>query len=266
MNHNLLININKERDRNIKLNNNKNRHHGSLLWTRNQNKSNQRAPSTLFSSNNNLSPRQVANKAYSLAIKKLDKDDKRHKPKYHVRERLLLCNTLSKAEQFLQKRTARTNRRVMSFEEEEGPITSEEDLTAINIIQTNHDLSLQQQPYQHHYDHQYHHVEYHSPLSHSDQDNEDDEHHDQHDDEIDNQQQQLFNINHHNNNQSSSNNSMHLSMKSLAPMGDNAFVIPQDDEDFLQYPSFLIPNSSIVSPDCRSIGTQNHHISPIASI
>ncbi|KAI9307734.1 hypothetical protein BJ944DRAFT_261445 [Cunninghamella echinulata] len=236
----------------------------SLLWTRNQNKSNQRAaPSTLFSSNNNLSPRQVANKAYSLAIKKLDKDDKRHKPKYHVRERLLLCNTLSRAEQFLQKRTARTNRRVMSFEEEDGPITSEEDLTAINIIQTNHDLSLQQQ-HQHHYDHQYHHVEYHSPLSHSDQDNEDD--HDQHDDEMNNHQQQLFNIDHHHNNQPSSNDSMHLSMKSLAPMGDNAFVIPQDDEDFLQYPSFLIPNSSIVSPDCRSIGTQNHHISPIASI
>ncbi|CAO3650273.1 unnamed protein product [Cunninghamella blakesleeana] len=256
----------------------------SLLWGRN--KSNQKAPSTIFSSNNNLSPRQVANKAYSLAIKKLDKDDKRHKPKYHVRERLLLCNTLSRAEQFLQKRTARTNRRVMSFEEEDGPISSDDDVATVNSINiANHQdnsadgsslLSIQQQ---HQYDHQFHHVEHHSPLSHSDSDESDNNNEinpfEPYQQEVQQQEQQelLYNNNnsyHHNNNNnntSSSLSSMDLTtMKSLAPMGDNAFVIPQDDEDYLQYPSFLIPNSSMVSPDCRSIGTQNHHISPIASI
>lgn len=88
----------------------------SLLWKQQQQ---QRSPSTLFSSTTTLSPRQVANKAYSLAIKKLDRDDKRSRPRYNVRERLLLCHTLTHAEQFLQKRTARTNRRVMAFEEDD---------------------------------------------------------------------------------------------------------------------------------------------------
>ncbi|SAM03826.1 hypothetical protein [Absidia glauca] len=88
----------------------------SLLWKQQQQ---QRSPSTLFSSTTTLSPRQVANKAYSLAIKKLDRDDKRSRPRYNVRERLLLCHTLTHAEQFLQKRTARTNRRVMAFEDDD---------------------------------------------------------------------------------------------------------------------------------------------------
>ncbi|KAG2205607.1 hypothetical protein INT46_010769 [Mucor plumbeus] len=63
-----------------------------------------------------LSPRQVANKAYSLAIKKLDRDDKRRRPHYTVRERLLLSNTMTKAEDLLNKRTPRSNRRVLASE------------------------------------------------------------------------------------------------------------------------------------------------------
>lgn len=66
--------------------------------------------------NSNLSPRQVANKAYSLAIKKLDRDDKRRRPQYTVRERLLLSNTMIKAEDVLNKRTPRFNRRVLASE------------------------------------------------------------------------------------------------------------------------------------------------------
>ncbi|CAO3585764.1 unnamed protein product [Absidia cylindrospora] len=92
----------------------------SLLWIKNQNsKLNNRAPSSIFSNNSNLSPRQIATKACNVAIKKLDRDDKRSRPQYNVRERLLLCNTLSNAEKFLQKRTPRTNRRVMAFEEDD---------------------------------------------------------------------------------------------------------------------------------------------------
>ncbi|GAA5796504.1 hypothetical protein EDC94DRAFT_615186 [Helicostylum pulchrum] len=76
------------------------------------------------STNASLSPRQVANKAYSLAIKKLDKDDKRRRPQYSVRERLLLSNTMNKAEDVLNKRTTRLNRRVLSFESDEDVIPS----------------------------------------------------------------------------------------------------------------------------------------------
>jgi hypothetical protein len=67
--------------------------------------------------NSNLSPRQVANKAYTLAIKKLDRDDKSRRPQYTVRERLLLSNTMSKAEDLLNKRTPRFNRRVLASED-----------------------------------------------------------------------------------------------------------------------------------------------------
>lgn len=55
----------------------------------------------------NLSPRQVANKAYQLGMKKLDKDDKRKRPQYSVRERLLLSNTIVKAEEMLNKSKCR---------------------------------------------------------------------------------------------------------------------------------------------------------------
>jgi hypothetical protein len=72
--------------------------------------------STMNSTTSNLSPRQVANKAYTLAIKKLDRDDKRCRPQYTVRERLLLSNTMAKAEDVLNKRTPRFNRRVLACE------------------------------------------------------------------------------------------------------------------------------------------------------
>ncbi|KAI8642734.1 hypothetical protein BD408DRAFT_416139 [Parasitella parasitica] len=70
-----------------------------------------------------LSPRQVANKAYSLAIKKLDRDDNRRRPHYTVRERLLLSHTMTKAEDLLNKRTARSNRRVLASEFDDDVIT-----------------------------------------------------------------------------------------------------------------------------------------------
>lgn len=76
------------------------------------------APCTIFSTTT-LSPRQIANKAYTLGCKKLDRDDKRSKQKYHVRERLLINNTISKAEEVLNTRTRRTNRRVMAAEDED---------------------------------------------------------------------------------------------------------------------------------------------------
>jgi len=72
---------------------------------------------TNMTNNSNLSPRQVANKAYTLAIKKLDRDDKRRRPQYTVRERLLLSNTMNKAEDLLNKRTPRFNRRVLASED-----------------------------------------------------------------------------------------------------------------------------------------------------
>ncbi|KAI9307891.1 hypothetical protein BJ944DRAFT_228230 [Cunninghamella echinulata] len=75
-------------------------------------------PTTIFASKQ-LSPRQIATKALTLGCKKLDRDDKRSRPLYNVRERLLLCNTIARAEEVLNKRTRRTNRRVMSAEDEE---------------------------------------------------------------------------------------------------------------------------------------------------
>ncbi|KAK4513717.1 aminophospholipid translocase [Mucor velutinosus] len=77
---------------------------------------NKKSSTASSSSASNLSPRQVANKAYSLAIKKLDRDDKRRRPHYTVRERLLLSNTMTKAEDLLNKRTPRSNRRVLASE------------------------------------------------------------------------------------------------------------------------------------------------------
>ncbi|CAO3685397.1 unnamed protein product [Umbelopsis vinacea] len=65
------------------------------------------------------SPRQVATRAYSLACKKLDRDERNDKPKYAIRERLLLYRTMLQAEEVLQKRTRRTIRRVMDAEEDE---------------------------------------------------------------------------------------------------------------------------------------------------
>lgn len=84
-------------------------------WINKNNKSN-------TMNNSNLSPRQVANRAYSLAIKKLDKDDKRRRPQYTVRERLLLSNTMARAEDLLNKRTSRFNRRVLAVENDEEVI------------------------------------------------------------------------------------------------------------------------------------------------
>lgn len=77
-----------------------------------------------MNNSSNLSPRQIANKAYSLAIKKLDKDDKRRRPQYTVRERLLLSNTMTRAEDLLNKRTSRLNRRVMAVEHEDEVVSS----------------------------------------------------------------------------------------------------------------------------------------------
>lgn len=77
---------------------------------------NKKSSTASTSTTSNLSPRQVANKAYSLAIKKLDRDDKRRRPHYTVRERLLLSNTMTKAEDLLNKRTPRSNRRVLASE------------------------------------------------------------------------------------------------------------------------------------------------------
>ncbi|KAF7722309.1 hypothetical protein EC973_003460 [Apophysomyces ossiformis] len=104
---------------------------------------NNRAPTTIFFQSA-LSPRQIANKAITLGCKKLDRDDKRSRPRYDVRERLLLCNTIAKAEELLNKRTRRTNRRVMAAEDEEGEDSFNE--------------SKNHQP------HSYHSQESHSPL------------------------------------------------------------------------------------------------------
>lgn len=82
------------------------------------------APCTIFSTTT-LSPRQIANKAYTLGCKKLDRDEKRSKQKYHVRERLLINNTISKAEEVLNTRTRRTNRRVMAAEDEDEDSSDE---------------------------------------------------------------------------------------------------------------------------------------------
>ncbi|CAO3656280.1 unnamed protein product [Mucor fragilis] len=77
---------------------------------------NKKSSTASTTTSSNLSPRQVANKAYSLAVKKLDRDDKRRRPHYTVRERLLLSNTMTKAEDLLNKRTPRSNRRVLASE------------------------------------------------------------------------------------------------------------------------------------------------------
>ncbi|KAI8376789.1 hypothetical protein BD560DRAFT_391499 [Blakeslea trispora] len=94
------------------------------------------APCTIFSTTT-LSPRQIANKAYTLGCKKLDRDDKRSKQKYHVRERLLLCNTIAKAEEVLNTRTRRTNRRVMAAEDDEDS-SDEFSLKPINHSSEHH--------------------------------------------------------------------------------------------------------------------------------
>ncbi|KAI9258998.1 hypothetical protein BDA99DRAFT_538920 [Phascolomyces articulosus] len=84
------------------------------MWSKRVN-----APNTLFTSTRNMSPRQVASKAHSLACKKLDRDEKRRRPSYHIRERVLLNNTMIKADALLNKRQARTNRRVLAAEDDE---------------------------------------------------------------------------------------------------------------------------------------------------
>jgi hypothetical protein len=89
----------------------------ATIWSKRNNNLN-RAPRTVFSTSQ-LSPRQIANKAYSLGCKKLERDDKRTKQQYHVRERLLIFNTIARAEEVLSSRTRRTNRRVMNAEENE---------------------------------------------------------------------------------------------------------------------------------------------------
>ncbi|KAG0165289.1 hypothetical protein DFQ28_009699 [Apophysomyces sp. BC1034] len=69
-----------------------------------------------------MSPRQVANKAYKLACTKLDRDEKRRRPQYTIRERVLLFNTITKAEDVLSKRAQRFNRRVLSSEQEDDSL------------------------------------------------------------------------------------------------------------------------------------------------
>ncbi|CAO3628331.1 unnamed protein product [Cunninghamella blakesleeana] len=51
-----------------------------------------------------LSPRQMANKAITLANKKLNQDEIRRKPKYYVRERLLIQHTMQSANHLLSSR------------------------------------------------------------------------------------------------------------------------------------------------------------------
>ncbi|KAI7849096.1 hypothetical protein BDC45DRAFT_521543 [Circinella umbellata] len=102
-------------------------------WSKKSNNNiNNSAPTTLFS--NVLSPRQLANKTITLGYKKLDRDSKRQRPQYNFRIHVLINNTIAKAENVLNKRTQRTNRRVMAAEEE-----SEEDF--IHMIKTNHEAN-----------------------------------------------------------------------------------------------------------------------------
>ncbi|ORX55032.1 hypothetical protein DM01DRAFT_1335322 [Hesseltinella vesiculosa] len=110
------------------------------------------APSTIFTTSK-LSPRQVALKAMNLGCKKLERDDRRSRPQYNVRERLLLCNTISQAEEVLNKRKGRTNRRVMAAEEEEG---------SFDANSSRQEKNSQLELYQQHK--QYIHEEHHSPL------------------------------------------------------------------------------------------------------
>ncbi|KAI8975206.1 hypothetical protein BDF20DRAFT_877400 [Mycotypha africana] len=82
-------------------------------------KKNSPTNSSGFNKNNSLSPRQIANKAYTLSSKKLNRDERQSKPQYSIRERLLISQTMLEAEALLNKRKARHNRRVMAFEDED---------------------------------------------------------------------------------------------------------------------------------------------------
>ncbi|CAO3583480.1 unnamed protein product [Absidia cylindrospora] len=105
------------------------------------------APSTIFTTTSQLSPRQIANKAMTLGCKKLDNDDKRTRPRYNVRERLLICNTIASAEQVLNQRTRRTNRRVMEAEDDDSHFDAQALTPSMN--QTDQNPS---QPHHHHED------------------------------------------------------------------------------------------------------------------
>ncbi|KAI9489323.1 hypothetical protein BDB00DRAFT_941736 [Zychaea mexicana] len=119
------------------------------MWNKRNN-----APSTIFTSTRNMSPRQMATKAFSLACKKLDRDEKRRRPSYHIRERVLLYNTMNKADSVLNKRQTRTNRRVMAAEDDE--------------------VGYDDPPQSNHH-HQHYPPHHHSPLAHSNMDDEEDE-------------------------------------------------------------------------------------------
>ncbi|KAI9313304.1 hypothetical protein BX666DRAFT_1880637 [Dichotomocladium elegans] len=87
----------------------------SACWSMRKNRA---APSTIFSQSQ-MSPRQIANKVFTLGCKKLDRDSRRSKPLYDTRIRVLINNQIQKAEEALNKRTRRTNRRVMAAEEDD---------------------------------------------------------------------------------------------------------------------------------------------------
>ncbi|CAO3583801.1 unnamed protein product [Absidia cylindrospora] len=53
------------------------------------------------------SPRQIAKKAYSTASKKISIDDRRKRQHYHMRERLLIQNTMVKAEMVLNNESSK---------------------------------------------------------------------------------------------------------------------------------------------------------------
>ncbi|ORZ13213.1 hypothetical protein BCR42DRAFT_72819 [Absidia repens] len=53
------------------------------------------------------SPRQIAKKAYSTASKKISLDDRRKRQHYHMRERLLIQNTMMKAEMMLNSQSSK---------------------------------------------------------------------------------------------------------------------------------------------------------------
>lgn len=125
------------------------------------------APSTPFTSK--LSPRQIATKAMTLGCKKLDRDDKRTRPQYNVRERLLLCNTIAHAEQVLNQRTRRTNRRVMSMEDDDTYFDQ-----SINTPKDNNDDEDDSRKKFHQQQH-HHQREEHSPLRSSSSSDEEEE-------------------------------------------------------------------------------------------
>ncbi|ORX61757.1 hypothetical protein DM01DRAFT_1332343 [Hesseltinella vesiculosa] len=112
-----------------------------------------RAPSPFIArQHNNLTPRQVAHKTYAMTVRKLDQDAKRSRPKYQVRERLLLCHTMTDAERILYKRTLRTNRRVMALEEEDdaGDLTTTPASQGKSPAEFMHPLHSEQEPLDHH--------------------------------------------------------------------------------------------------------------------